>query len=260
MYLEYLLNFTMYDLFFYFVIYSFFGWCTEVIYAAYSRHQFVNRGFLNGPFCPIYGFGALILIVLLSPIKSNLFLLFILSVLLTSLLEYITGYILEKAFNTTWWDYSDDAFNIHGRICLSFSILWGIVSVIVVKLIHPLIKNMVDAIPHNYGIIFYYLLILYFFIDFTVTLISLIELRKILTQLNDISKELKLRYSNLKDKAMEKAEDLEISIKELKSKYENVINNIKFKHIRILKAFPDVSSKNFDSIIKEIQNKIRFKK
>ncbi len=259
MYLNLLFGFPIYKLFFYFIIYSFLGWCTEVIYAAFKRGKFVNRGFLNGPFCPVYGFGALILIVVLNPIKNNMPLLFIFSILLTSLLEYITGYVLEKAFNTTWWDYSDNKFNIKGRICLSFSIIWGLVSMVVVKMAHPVIEQLVDSINLNYIPYLYYGFIIYFFIDFLITLTSLIQLKSIITELNEVSKEIKAIYDELKDKASEKAEDIEIHIKELKNKYEELFKDLKFEHIRIIKAFPDMSSKKFDNILKEIQNKIKFR-
>lgn len=260
MYLHTLLGFSIYNLFYYFVIYSFLGWCTEVTYAFYSRGKFVNRGFLNGPFCPIYGFGALSLVVFLTPFKNNIFLLFILSIILTSLLEYVTGFILEKAFNTNWWDYSDNKFNVKGRICLSFSIAWGLVSIVIVKFIHPFIDTIVSKLPITYGLILYYSLIIYFLIDFSITLGSLIELNKILNQLNDISKELKYRYSSIKDAALEKVEDMEFNIKDLRVKYDNVFSKIKFNQRRILKAFPDVSSKRFDHILKDIKLKIHSKK
>ena len=107
----------------YFFIYGFLGWCCEVIYAAIIDGKFVNRGFLNGPICPIYGFGVLFVLTLLEPIRENFLFLFIGSVILTSVLEFITGFLLEKVFKMKWWDYSNERFNIHGYICLKFSII-----------------------------------------------------------------------------------------------------------------------------------------
>lgn len=109
-----------YELVWIFIIYAFIGWCTEVSYAALDRGIFVNRGFLNGPYCPIYGCGVVIVVAVLTPLKDNLLILFIGSFLLTSILEYITGYLLEKVFHNQWWDYSDKPFNIHGYVCLKF--------------------------------------------------------------------------------------------------------------------------------------------
>ena len=112
-----------YELVWIFIIYAFIGWCTEVSYAALDRGIFVNRGFLNGPYCPIYGCGVLIVVVLLTPLKKNLLILYLGSFLLTSVLEFITGFVMEKVFHNKWWDYSDKPFNIMGYVCLKFSIL-----------------------------------------------------------------------------------------------------------------------------------------
>ena len=116
----------LYFLLFYFIIYAFLGWCTEVVYAALNTGKFVNRGFLNGPICPIYGFGIAAIVAFLAPVSNNPALLFAGSAIITSAIELITGWIMEKAFNTRWWDYSTMPFNIGGYICLKFSIAWGI--------------------------------------------------------------------------------------------------------------------------------------
>ena len=97
----------LYDYLFYFVVYSFIGWCTEVCFCSVSTGKFVNRGFLNGPVCPIYGFGMVIVIYILTPVTENVFLLFFGSMILASALELVTGWALKKLFHTSWWDYSD---------------------------------------------------------------------------------------------------------------------------------------------------------
>ena len=96
----------------YFFVYGFLGWCTEVAFAAWKEHRFVNRGFLNGPICPIYGFGVTMVVRFLSPYKANLVLLYITSVILVTALEWLTGFILEKLFHNKWWDYSKMPLNI----------------------------------------------------------------------------------------------------------------------------------------------------
>ena len=140
--------FSAYQVIFFFFIYAFLGWCTEVIYAAVNSGKFVNRGFLNGPYCPIYGFGVVAVVLCIYPIKDNLPVLFFGSVILTTLLEFITGFVLEKIFNEKWWDYSDEHFNIKGYICLKFSLMWGLACIIVIRVIHPLIIKFVDFVPH----------------------------------------------------------------------------------------------------------------
>ena len=127
-----------YELVWIFIIYAFIGWCTEVSYAALDRGIFVNRGFLNGPYCPIYGCGVVIVVAALTPLKDNLLILFAGSFLLTSILEYITGFILEKVFHNKWWDYSNKPFNLHGYVCLKFSIYWGLACTFIMDVIHPI--------------------------------------------------------------------------------------------------------------------------
>ena len=103
----------MYHLLWIFFIYAFLGWCTEVSYAALKTGRFVNRGFLNGPVCPVYGFGVVIVLWVLEPLRGNLLLLFLGSVALTSLLEWLTGFVLERLFHQRWWDYSQEPALLH---------------------------------------------------------------------------------------------------------------------------------------------------
>lgn len=99
-------------------VYSFLGWCAEVVFAACRRGIFVNRGFLNGPVCPIYGFGMALVLALLTPVKDSFLPLFFGSMLLTTALEFFIGFIMERFFHDKWWDYSDNPFNIKGYVCL----------------------------------------------------------------------------------------------------------------------------------------------
>ena len=106
----------MYEYVFYFVIYAFLGWCTEVVYKAVTVGQFVNRGFLNGPVCPIYGFGMVFVIWALTPVTDNAFFLFVGGFVITTLLEWVTGFVLEKLFHAKWWDSSSEPCNIGGYV------------------------------------------------------------------------------------------------------------------------------------------------
>ena len=173
-----ILSFNFYNLIYFFAFYSFAGWCIEVLYYFKNEHRFVNRGFLYGPFCPIYGCGAVFLVVFLDSYKHNIFILFFLAVLLTSILEYFTGFILEKSFKTKWWDYTDDPFNIHGRICLLYSLIWGAGEVVIIRVIHPILNNIVMNIPQVLGDIVLSIIVVYFIIDFCFTLASLVQFDK----------------------------------------------------------------------------------
>ena len=132
-----------------FFIYAFLGWCTEVAFAACKNGRFVNRGFLNGPVCPIYGFGMVGVAVLLEPLKDNLLLLYLGSAVITTVIEYITGLLLERIFHAKWWDYSNMPLNIGGYVCLLFSLIWGAMCVAIVKFVHPVIAGMVEHLRGN---------------------------------------------------------------------------------------------------------------
>lgn len=131
---------------FYFMIYSVVGWIYETTLCSITDRHFVNRGFLNGPYCPIYGSGALLDVLILGRIE-NPFLLFILGVLVTCSLEYLTSYVMEKLFKARWWDYSDKKFNIGGRVCLLGAVVFGLFSVVLIKLLHPAVRSLADKLP-----------------------------------------------------------------------------------------------------------------
>ena len=153
----------------YFFIYSFLGWLMEVIYAMFVERHFVNRGFLYGPICPIYGFGALILIGSLKNIKGNKFLKFIIAVVAFSVFEYIVSYVLEILFNQRWWDYSNDILNLQGRISILYSLVWGVLGILFTEKLHPFIRKKVEKIslliPKTIQIIIILSLLIIFVID-----------------------------------------------------------------------------------------------
>ena len=128
-------NFCYYFLLF--IIYSFMGWIMEIIDNIIVKHKIVNRGFLLGPYCPIYGFGCLSLIFFLSNYKSDPIILFFMAIVICSILEYSTSYIMEKLFKLRWWDYTDKKFNINGRICAETMIPFGLLGTLVICIINP---------------------------------------------------------------------------------------------------------------------------
>lgn len=160
------------------LVYSCLGWCSEVAFAALRRGCFVNRGFLNGPVCPIYGFGVLIVLLILEPMKEQLALLFFGSMVLTSALEFLVGFALERFFHDKWWDYSQNPFNIKGYVCLEFSIIWGIACVLVVDVIHPLIMTGIDRFPYQAGFWLELGLFALLLTDMGMTLYGLLKLPK----------------------------------------------------------------------------------
>lgn len=252
-----LFSMNFYTLLYYFALYSFGGWCVEVIYAFYQNHRFVNRGFLFGPFCPMYGFGALILIVILKPAEHNLLLFFILAFVFISVLEYFTGFLLEKAFKTTWWDYSEDFLNIKGRVCLSFSIIWGVGSVIFIKFVHPFVNGNVKFIHTNVGILVLNILFFYLIIDFIATMVSIVRLNTLLSQIYDVYIEFKNKLDNIKDSKSEVMEGYADIFKELKNRYEIIFEKIQHNYSRLTKAFPSFTVERVERIKVEIKEKVK---
>ena len=142
---------TLYHWLWIFFLYAFLGWCSEVVFAAVKTGTFVNRGFLLGPVCPIYGMGVMLVLWLLSPLEGNLLILYFGSVVITSALEFLLGWVSEKLLHQRLWDYSNMPFNICGHICLAFSLVWGFACLLVVRVFHPVLMGLVSLIPHTVG-------------------------------------------------------------------------------------------------------------
>ncbi len=265
-----MVNFILKYLWF-FIIYAFLGWCVEVAYHVVTSGKFVNRGFLNGPVCPIYGFGMIILIFCLEDLSKNFFLLFLGAFLLTSTLELVTGFILEKVFNDKWWDYNDMPFNIKGYVCLFFSIIWGLAGIFMIDIIHPSISKFVSIFNSNIGNIILIILLAYFIADFFITILGIMKIKKHMRILEEIAEKLR-SYSedvgeniykgmtlaiktkdNMKNRLAEQKSDFKdiiderkLHIEELKTKYEKLSKEKGFIHRRLEKAFPNIKKKLSD--------------
>jgi uncharacterized membrane protein len=172
----------------------------EVSFVAVTSGRVVNRGFLNGPVCPIYGVGMVGVLLLLEPIQDNLLLLFLGGMLLCTLVELIGGWVLEKVFHTRWWDYSNQPFNLGGYVCLGFSIMWGLAVTFVVRLLHPVIFSLVCAIPTLVGWILLGIFYALFLADFIVTLVTIIGIRKQLGELQRVAEALHHVSDDLSDR------------------------------------------------------------
>lgn len=239
----------LYYLALYFLFYSVLGWMTEEVFALVKHGKLVNRGFLKGPVCPVYGFGMIIIIVCLTPIRDNQFVLFIGSALLTTLLEFITGYILEKLFNTKWWDYSEEHFNVKGYICLKFTILWGLAVVFVMDIVHPAAERLAEKLPYRYGCIIIAAAYAILAFDLVTTIISVADLRKGIRKLEEMSEKADEFKAKIAELAAESSELIEERREELRSElalqHEQIIiarrslsEDIRNRHSRFFTAFP----------------------
>lgn len=255
--------------FFYFAVYSFFGWICETTYCAIVDRKYVNRGFLKGPVCPIYGVGALIVISILNPVADNIILLFLCGMILTSILEYFTGFLLEFIFNLKWWDYSEYKFNIKGRVCLLNSVFFGILSVVTVKFINPVIIKIIEGIPSNISITMFIILFISFLIDTIITGYKMLQLSGKLQEMNVLYQEIKEKseiYKDILQQNIEKLDELMENekiaytkelISNLKTRLESAITKNKSVNNRIFKAFPNIKSLKYNNSLDRLKEELK---
>lgn len=161
-----------------FFIYSFFGWLWETCYVSVKHGKYVNRGFINGPLCTIYGFGAVAVYMILKPVSNNLAYLFFGGIVVTTVLEYVTAVLMESIFHTSWWDYSDKKFNFQGRICLEASFGWGFFSVLLFRVLHPVVEKLVALYPVSVGEIGLCVVSVAYLVDFCFSAAAAFKLRE----------------------------------------------------------------------------------
>lgn len=264
-------------LFICFTIYSFIGWVCETILCSYLEKKFVNRGFLNGPFCPVYGFGAVLLQVTFFSLNLelnvlNVLFVFVGGALLTTILEYFTGWLLETLFNTTWWDYSKSRFNIKGRVCLTNSLAFGVMSVALIFIILGFVQNNVERIPDNIRLIISIVLLVYYLADIFVTIKSMqnlnVRLEKISVAFAAIKEKFtrddnydELTATQKADRIREiifgdKNKKISGTFDGVREKIANLINNNERFQRRIIMAFPHLRSKKYPELLTVIKDKV----
>ena len=183
-------SYHVYQLLWIFFVYSFIGWCGEAAMAAVRRHKFVNRGFVSGPLCPVYGAGAAAVAVFLPELHDRLFFLFLGGMIVTTFVEYLTGRLLELIFHRKWWDYSDEKFNLDGYVCLKNSAIWGLCSVLMICFFDPLLCRLIDLIPRLAGNILLWILGVLLVIDAVGSGIAVLGLKKKQSRITQITEEL----------------------------------------------------------------------
>ncbi len=203
----------------------------ETVYASYTEKKFINRGFLNGFFCPVYGFGAIVIILSsnwitglsLSPILSIITSL-VVSIFLVTVLEYLTGLLLEKVFNCKCWDYSNDFGNISGYVCVKNSLIWGALAFALIQIVHPFISTFTQSIQFSMKEIIVVIIFVYFILDTMKSMIDALRVRKVI-----------INYANL---ALEK------------------YNQMVIKYKRFFRAFPRLLIINAEIINRDVRSVI----
>lgn len=217
------------ELFLSFLAYSFLGWVCETIYCSIGQKKFVNRGFLTGPLCPVYGFGAMSVLLFLRPVGNNVVVLFLAGMVLTSVIEYITSYLLEKLFAAKWWDYSTYRFNIHGRVCLRNSLMFGALSVVAARYVDPAVQGLILSLPYWLRITLSAVFAVLLVTDLTVTVHTILKLNGTLKQIQqlveqtrlDTAEYLRQNHLELQQKMEQGILDLELGKMELKDYLED---------------------------------------
>ena len=220
------MNYTFQIYFLLFISYSILGWLMEVTVKYFQFRRFINRGFLIGPHCPIYGWGAILITLLLKKYIDDPIALFALGMMLCAILEYFASYLLEKTFKARWWDYSNQKFNINGRICLKTMIVFGLLGILMMKIINPTLLAIYNSINVKVLTIITIILLVIYLIDNIISISILISVRK-------------------ESKVLDKDNTEKMS----KLVHEKIMN-MGWKYKRLLSAFPNVKH-----IVKSISNK-----
>lgn len=275
------IEFSLYQMFLMFCFWSFVGWCIEVVDMTLETGEYQNRGFLNMPICPIYGFGVLMIVVFFRPINNTFFPLFFASMLLCTTFEFLIGWGMEKLFHARWWDYSHMKFNFKGYICLRNSLFFGLGCVLVVRVVQPVVEEAIDAIPVKIGLGIIAIMSVLILLDTVASVLAVKKLNDKIRRLDEIS-QIMLAFSvktgmklangalkvksnvykirDAKDNMVEKVQDMNAAnIEKLKSEYERLITERDAATERLLKAFPSMRSHRYSEALQLIKDKIHGK-
>lgn len=188
-------NLTQWLLFFY--IYSFFGWCIESSYVSIRKKKFVNRGFMRGPFLPLYGSGAVLLLFVTIPVRDSLILSFIFGAAAATVLEYITGACMEALFKVRYWDYSNNPFNLHGYVCLGTSLAWGFLTIVMLRIVHEPVEHLVLSINQTVQDILAAVLTVYVTADMALSFRAALDIRAMLEKMTRVKEEMEKMQGRL---------------------------------------------------------------
>lgn len=271
-------EYSLYQMYLLFCFWSFIGWCIEVVDMTLETGEYQNRGFLNMPICPIYGFGVLMIMVFFRPLSNTFVPLLIASTILCTSFEFFMGWGMEKLFHTRWWDYSHMKFNFMGYICLRNSLFFGFGCVLVVRVVEPIVENAVDAIPVKLGLVFIVIMSVLIVLDTSASIIAVKKLNDKIKRLDEISeimlgvsvktgmklangalkvKSTVYKIGDVKDNVVEKVQDMSsANIEKLKLEYERLITEKDAATERLVKAFPRMRSHTHGNALQLIKDKI----
>lgn len=253
----------------FFFIYCFLGWCWESAYVSVRKRQWVNRGFLKGPFLPIYGSGALAVLVSTLPVREYPALVYIFGLIGATLLELVTGICMESLFHVRYWDYSNQKFHYKGHICLSSSVAWGFFSLAMIYGFHKPIERMVLGLPYRFTNVSSFILTAIVAADFAVSFKTAMELRDILDGMERIKDEMKklqrraeIMEAFIADSAEKRKEETMEELRRIREKQQmyrermkaGIRRNVSVE--RLLKRNPTAASHKYGTALKEYREQL----
>lgn len=251
------MNYNIYELLGFFFVYSFLGWCAEVIYAAFRHGKFVNRGFLLGPLCPIYGYGLIAVLYLTWPVMDKPVLVFLISAVACTVIEFIIGFCAEKIFHQQLWDYSNSPLNIGGYVCLGFSAIWGFGCLAAVYLIHPPISRLLSHIPSGIGHALVIVFTCCLVADLIITLINSLKIERRMQAIDELERALRSVSDHIGENLYDGAEaimDKANSSEELKAKYRELVEKRNIVHDHMFSAFSKLQTGKYRSAYGKIHS------
>ena len=273
---------SIHDILCFFMIYALIGWMIEVSYHAVTMGKVVNRGFLNGPVCPVYGCGVLSVLAVVRwgggalGFSSNIEtastpVMFIVGIVFATTIELLAGVMLDVLFHARWWDYSKERFNFRGYICLKFSIIWGLVIAFALRVVHPGIISIVGFIPVKISWIIIILLYIIFVLDLIMTTFSVLKLNKQLEMMKELQNSILkisdgmseviaegtiLTVRKLEEEQDKAKEEYEQKKKEVEEKIEHIQKSIMYHRLfgmgRIVLAFPKMQHRRYQDMVEKI--------
>ena len=255
-----------------FILFSFIGWICEVIYVGVtSAHKFVNRGFLHGPICPVYGFGGVVILMLPPSLYATWIPLFLASMILCTTVEYFVSWLMEKLFHTRWWDYSHYKIQLNGRICLLNSILFGFLGVVVIHFVYPLMTDLLNSLGQTWISISGMIILAVLSVDIFFTVRKLVDFANVMKKLKDFGETLNSHYGqeewfkkdsfmDMINSVIERAENRK---EEFSQKILEKIEKLQNLHLpsveSFLKKFPSIKSAKYREKLNMIKEKVHQK-
>lgn len=263
----------------FFYIYCVCGWIWETSYVSVCQRRFVNRGFMHGPVIPLYGSGAVSMLVLALPVRDNLVLTYVVGVVGATLLELVTGWAMERIFKVRYWDYSKHKFQFHGYICLSSSLFWGFLTIALVRWIHGPIEHFILGLPDEVVITAVCLFTAVFVYDFVISAKEAMDLRRVLVALeklradiDEVQRELSARLEESRQQAAERLEEsrqqaaerleesrrvLEEKLALLKEQREIQMGEFRLAHRRLRRRHPSATTGRLEELLNEVKTEVK---